>query len=114
MDGTRVQVLQAIESWILNQRVQQIFWLAGKAGMGKTAIARTVCTLGQDNTKFILGGSFFCSRSNGVFGQRDVRCIVPTLAQLLARQSTEFSEALAAELKRDPDILHQQVAEQFK
>ena len=114
MEGTRLQVLQDIENWILNPKAQQIFWISGKAGMGKTAIARTVCTLAHDNANILLGGSFFCSRSTRVFAQRDVRCVVPTLAQLLARQSTEFSEALAAELKRDPDILYQQVTEQIK
>jgi len=114
MDGTRVQVLRDIESWVLNPKAQQIFWLAGKAGMGKTTISRTVCIAAHANTSIVLGGSFFCSRSTGVVGQRDVRSVVPTLAQLLARQSAEFSKVLAAKLKRDPDALYQQVAEQVK
>ena len=114
MDGTRVQVLRDIEEWILSPKSKRICWLTGKAGMGKTAIAHTVCTLAHANNKIMLGGSFFCSRSTGLAAQRDVRCIVPTLAQLLARQSTRFSKALADELRRDPDILYQQVTEQVK
>jgi len=114
MNGTRVQVLREIENWVMSPRAQQIFWLAGMAGTGKTAIAQTVCSLVHACQEAVLGGSFFCSRSTGSVAQRDARCIIPTLAQLLARQSVEFSEALANELVQDPDILHKQIAVQVK
>ena len=113
MDGTRLQILRDIEDWILSSRAQQIFWLAGMAGTGKTAIAQTVCSRMSLHKTVLLGGSFFCSRSTGSITQRDVRCVIPTLAQLLARQSAQFSEALAAELSRDPDILHKQASVQI-
>jgi len=79
------------------------------AGNGKSAIAWTVCVLANDDPEIVLGGSFFCSRSTGLSMQRDVRCVVPTLAQLMARQSAKFAEALSLELERDPEVLHQQV-----
>jgi len=114
MHGTRVQILREIEFWIMNPRSQQIFWLTGMAGTGKSAIAWTVCSYAWADANVVLGGSFFCSRSSGSVSQRDVRCIVPTLAQLLARQSTEFSKALAVELDTDPDILHKHVSVQVQ
>jgi len=79
------------------------------AGTGKSAIAYTICVQAHHDPGIILGGSFFCSRSTGVAAQRDVRCVVPTLAQLMARQSDMFSQALNAELTLDPDVLDQQV-----
>ena len=114
MHGTRVQILRNIESWIINPYSQQIFWLTGFAGTGKTAIAWTVCACAHADIFMVLGGSFFCSRSSGSVSQRDIRCVIPTLAQLLSRQSTEFGEALAGELDRDPDILHKQVGVQVQ
>jgi len=116
MAGTRVQILRDIVSWIMNLKGPQIFWLAGMAGMGKSAVAWTICELvrTKPDLEMVLGGSFFCSRSTGVSGQRDVRCIIPTLAQLLARQSFPFSKALAAELESDPGLLHQQVSIQVE
>jgi len=114
MHGTRVQILRNIESWIINPYSQQIFWLTGFAGTGKTAIAWTVCACAHADIFMVLGGSFFCSRSSGSVSQRDIRCVIPTLAQLLSRQSTEFGEALAVELDRDPDILHKQVGVQVQ
>ena len=93
---------------------QHIFWLTGMAGTGKSAIAWTVCSFASADINMVLGGSFFCSRSSGSIAQRDVLRIIPTLVQLLSRQSSEFSEALAAELDKDPDVLHKQIAAQVK
>ena len=91
-----------------------IFWLTGTAGSGKTAINWTVCERVDDNPDMILGGSFFCSRSASSVAQRDVRCIIPTLAVLLARQSAAFSQALARELTLDPDVVHKRIPTQIK
>jgi len=114
MKGTRVQVLSNIASWSKDAQAPQIFWLTGHAGSGKSAIDCTVCSTASEDPDIVLGGSFFCSRSAGSVAQRDVRCIIPTLAQLLARQSPEFSFALAAELARDPDVLHKQIKTQVE
>jgi len=114
MKGTRVQVLNSIDSWIKDPEAPQIFWLTGHAGSGKSAIGHTICSRASKDPDIILGGSFFCSRSAGSVNQRDARCIVPTLAQLLARQSLEFSHALAAELAREPDIINKQITTQVE
>jgi len=114
MEGTRVQILRDIDAWIKDLTGPQIFWLAGMAGTGKSAIAYTICVRADHDREIILGGSFFCSRSTGVAAQRDVRSVIPTLAQLMARQSDMFSRALDGELTVDPDVLHQQVDVQVK
>jgi len=114
MEGTRVQVLRNIDAWMLDVDSQQILWLTGMAGTGKSAIAWTVCSRARASPEITLGGSFFCSRSSSSITQRDVQYVIPTLAQLLARQSTEFSVALASELDRDPDVLHKQIRVQIE
>jgi len=114
MEDTRVQVLSEIEAWIKDLTGPQIFWLAGMMGTGKSAIAWSVCSRASKDQEIVLGGSFFCSRSTGVQEQRDIRCVVPTLAQLMARQSAKFAEALAQELERDPEVLHKQVGVQVE
>jgi len=55
----------------------------------------------------MLGGSFFCSRT-GIAALRNIRRVIPTLAQLLARQLPEFSRALANEIARDQDARHKE------
>jgi len=114
MAGTRVDFIRMIEIWIQNPDDPPIFWLAGMAGMGKTSIAWTICSHADTDINVVFGGSFFCSRSTGSIGQRDIRCVVPTLAQLMAFQSVEFGKALAEELARDPGVLEKQIGVQIE
>jgi len=114
MEGTRVDVIDQILRWIIDPKAQPIFWLGGMAGTGKTAIAWSICARVRADDTLYLGGSFFCSRSTGLAAQRDVRCVIPTLAQLLARQSNEFAAALAAELNEEPDLAYKQVKVQVE
>ena len=109
MHGTRIDVLDRIIRWIMDPKAQPIFWLGGMAGTGKTSIASSICELVRADVRLLLGGSFFCSRSTGLATQRDVRCVIPTLAQLLARQSDDFAAALDAELREEPDLAYKQV-----
>ena len=95
MDNTRVRILSETEAWIKNPQAHQICWITGMAGSGKTSIAKTICKRANAHTKIMLGGSFFCSRSTGLAVQRDIRSVIPTLAQLLALESAEFCLALA-------------------
>jgi len=114
MEGTRVKIINDIIDWIKDQSAQKIFWLTGWAGTGKSAIAWTVCSRSRNDPEVLLGGSFFFSRSASSAAQRDVRCMIPTLAQILARQSDRFSQALADELTHDPDVLHKQISFQVE
>jgi len=113
MDGTRVRILKEIDVWIRNPEAQRICWITGMAGSGKTSIAKTVCERASTDSDIMLGGSFFCSRT-GVAAQREIGCVVPTLAQILARQSMEYSRALVREIVRDRDIQHKHVTVQVK
>ena len=93
-----------IDAWIKDREAQKIFWIAGMVGTGKTSIAMTVCERASADVKVMLGGSFFCSRSTDVAGQRDIRCVVPTLAILLAQASAAFRLALAETIEQDVAI----------
>ena len=113
MDKTRVRILNEIDAWIKDPDAQKICWITGMAGTGKTTIAKTVCKRANADSNIVLGGSFFCSRT-GVAAQRDIRCVVPTLVQLLARRSIAFSQALAEEIAKDRDLQHKHVTVQVK
>jgi len=95
MAQTRMRILSETATWIKDPNSLQICWITGMAGTGKTSISKTVCEQASGDAEILLGGSFFCSRSTGLAAQRDIRCVIPTLAQLLAFKSVEFRQALA-------------------
>jgi len=113
MDKTRVRILNEIDKWIKDPDAQQICWITGMAGTGKTTISKTVCERASADLDVVLGGSFFCSRT-GIAAQRDICSVIPTLVQLLARQSIAFSRAVAEEIANDRDLQHKHVTVQVK
>jgi len=82
------------------------------AGTGKTTIAKTVCEQASADAEIMLGGSFFCSRSTGLATQRDIRCVIPTLTRLLARDFVDFRLALAETIH--DEIQHKEVTAQVE
>jgi len=105
-------VLSKFVAWVRNDPLS-IFWLAGMAGTGKTSIAVSLCHMMRNDPAIFLGGGYFCSRSAGSIARTDVRRILPTLAAILAGQSQEFAEALAAELENDRNLGHKPVGDQI-
>ncbi|EMD31637.1 hypothetical protein CERSUDRAFT_100102 [Gelatoporia subvermispora B] len=100
MENTRVELLNDIDIWNGDPDVARVFWLSGMAGTGKSAIARSVCY--RLRQKKLLGASFFCSRGT----RDDVKRIIPTLAESLARQNMAYRLALLDILRDEPDIGH--------
>ncbi|KAF8748365.1 WD40 repeat-like protein [Rhizoctonia solani] len=97
--NTRMDVLAQLRSWEYTHGTENLFWLNGMAGTGKTTIAYTLCTELDSDRK--LAASFFCSRL--VPECRDVNLIIPSIAYQLAHVSKPFYYALSRALERDPD-----------
>jgi len=107
-----VRILGEIEAWIMDPESQRICWISGVAGSGKTSVAKTVCQRANANAEIMLGGSFFCSRSSGLAAQRDIRCVIPTLTQLLVLRSVESCLALTRII--DPGTQYKEVKAQIE
>ncbi|KAJ1305719.1 hypothetical protein OPQ81_010453 [Rhizoctonia solani] len=97
---TREQVLLDLKAWKDKQDGENVCWINGMAGTGKTTIATTLCSM--LNKSHELGASFFCSRS--ISACRNVNLILPTIAYQLARFSSPFRGELLQVLDRDPDV----------
>lgn len=114
MEGTRVQLLENVQNLVTSRINAHIVWIAGMAGTGKTSISLTLCRRLVELPDVILGGSFFCSRSSGSSDRTDARRIISTLVILLARQLPMYAEALAAELRKDPDLASKAICVQVE
>ena len=88
--------------WAKNPRDQNVFWLNGLAGTGKSTIAQSFSEMVVEEG--ILGASFFCSRD--YLDRKELKNIFPTLAYQLACRYPQFRSHLVATLEKDPTVAH--------
>lgn len=100
MKGTRRDVLVDIEQWFRGEGGKPIFWLNGRAGTGKSTIAKSFARTCFAEGK--LGASFFCSRDTKE--KSNLHSILPTLAFQLAHQFPGFRELLLPVMRDNPDV----------
>ena len=91
MEGTRKSLLDQIGAWVTNKPQNDvlqgnIFWIYGSPGIGKTALAHSICA--SLDAQEQLAGAFFCRRDDPNLS--DARNILPTLLYKLARRIPLF------------------------
>ena len=113
MQGTRVKVLEKLDTWASNSNSTKVYWMVGMAGIGKSTIAHTFCE--NLEVKNILGGSFFASRTS--VNTRNPRLIIPVIAYALARASPRIKVEVVKAIEDDPTLVEPtyiNINEQFK
>ena len=106
---TRVEVLKAITDWIDDPEPrEQIFWLNGPAGTGKSAITQTIAERLKDTQ---LAASFFFQRNTSDRGVADRLFL--TLAWQLAMSIPEIRPYLESTLKTERSIHAKSIDVQF-
>lgn len=118
LEGTRVEFLQEIYTWITaacekgetTPKGGIVLWINGLGGAGKTTVARSVAEWCDDRK--VLGGSFFCSRSDNECS--DPNLVFPTLCRQLCAHHRPFKEKVQEALERVPDIASYGLHRQFE
>ncbi|KDR68595.1 hypothetical protein GALMADRAFT_146247 [Galerina marginata CBS 339.88] len=108
--GTRTTILQSLFVWAQN-RVNPSFisWVFGSAGVGKSAIARSLADLlAMDG---LLGASFFFFRTADK--RNTEKFLFPTIAYQLAYSNPDLQPHIATAVKGNPLILRQSLGSQF-
>lgn len=107
LDDTRVEILRELRQWATNPESEQVCWLNGHAGSGKTTIAQSFAMwLTNPETQSpgcSLGATFFCSRNSPL--RKDLTKIFPSIARQLAAgkdyHSLRFRRELIVQLQSD-------------
>ena len=104
MEGTRQSLLNQIIAWAANEPGQKdesnTFWIYGSPGIGKTALAHSICASFHDQGQ--LAGAFFCRRDDPHLSE--TRNILPTLIYKLARAFPPFRMIVAERFRSDPNL----------
>ncbi|KAF2147950.1 hypothetical protein K461DRAFT_209141, partial [Myriangium duriaei CBS 260.36] len=109
LEGTRTEVLSQITAWSDDPSGKRMFWLCGKAGSGKSTIARTIAAALHQRGR--LGGSFFFKRGDGDRG--NASRFAPTIALQLIDVAPALSHFIASALTNDPLVCERSLQEQF-
>jgi hypothetical protein len=99
LEGTRVQLLEDISTWMKNPSEKQIYWLTGVAGTGKTTVAQSVAHMASELN--IFEASFFFSHASE--DRQEYKKVIPTLAYQLARYDILRSSIVTA-INADMDV----------
>jgi hypothetical protein len=110
LPGTRESVLRDILLWAKNPFDQNVFWLNGLAGTGKSTITQSFSEVVANDGS--LGASFFCSRD--YFDRRELKNIFPTLAYQLACRYPHFRNHIVTSIKKDPLLIHASLISQLE
>lgn len=101
LPGTRVALLKEVFDWIERSN-ENILWIYGPAGAGKSAIAQTVAEACA--RKSTLAASFFFF--HGAPGRNAAEGLIPSLAYQLIIRLPEKRAQLGSIVEADPSILY--------
>ncbi|KAG9091493.1 hypothetical protein FS749_016513, partial [Ceratobasidium sp. UAMH 11750] len=116
MPGTRTDIIQDILGWTQNPDItntspssESLLWLHGHAGLGKSAIATSVCQVLDG--KQLLAASFFCKRDDPQ--RRDPQRILTTIIHGLAVHYPAYASAVATRLQKDGSLYNSPMQIQY-
>ncbi|KAF7967749.1 hypothetical protein HWV62_33240 [Athelia sp. TMB] len=110
LPGTQQGRLKEIFHWLLTPSDQNVLWLCGAAGLGKSTIATTIATYFGGLRR---RGAFLFFDRNSPLASAPPR-VVTTLAFQLAQQSTAIRSAVSTAIERRPELLSDPLATQFQ
>src|ERR1700691_2812103 len=110
LPDTRQDLLKSIADWLTTpSQDQNIFWLYGLAGSGKSTIATTIAEYFRELGR--LGAFMFFDRKNP--SSTEPAAVVPTLCYKLALFDPAIGAAVCAKMERDPSIAEASLRVQF-
>jgi hypothetical protein len=109
LEGTRSIVLEEIRQWANSDNQQNVFWLNGMAGTGKSTITRTLCKSFHESHR--LGASFFFSRGGKDVGTAHL--FVTTVAIQLADRFNALKSHMVAAIRDHADLATQSLEDQW-
>ncbi|KAL5500984.1 hypothetical protein ACEPAH_9371 [Sanghuangporus vaninii] len=106
LPGSRPEVMQRILEWVFSDTMQNIFWLHGIAGCGKSAISTTIADHLRDMTR--LGAFLFFER-----GKSKPSSVIRTIAYKLSLFDSSIGSSILAQIEHDKDIASATALRQF-
>jgi hypothetical protein len=110
--GTRVHVINTIDSWSQDGSTEQrLLWIYGFAGLGKSSIATSVCQRLEEQN--VLAASFFCKRDDPEL--RDPPRLLNTIVYGLAIRYKPYAKrAVTNAIQEDMQLCTSHIQRRYK
>ncbi|KAJ6785402.1 hypothetical protein PWT90_07190 [Aphanocladium album] len=95
LEGTRKSIQERITSWVNDETADNLFWLNGPAGIGKSTVSRTMAEVFASQHR--LAASYFFSRSRQ--GRNELSLFFPTLSIQVAEHIPQYKSHLREALR---------------
>lgn len=109
LPGTRQDLLKEIIQWLMTPSDQNILWLHGAAGLGKSTLSTTIAEYFGGLRR---RGAFLFFDRNSPIESAPSR-VISTLAYQLAEQDKDICFAIAAAIERRPQLTSDPIGSQF-
>ena len=96
--------------WAKNPQDQNMFWLNGLAGTGKSTITQSFSEMIAKEG--VLGASFFCSWD--YLDRKELKNVFPTIAYQLACHYPHLQSHIITTIKEDPTLAHTSLISQLE
>ncbi|QRV96780.1 hypothetical protein RhiJN_24798 [Ceratobasidium sp. AG-Ba] len=117
MPGTRKDILRFVSEWCKKTATsnrsatanENVLWLFGQAGLGKSAITTSICE--ELNSIHWLAASFFCKRDDP--DRRDAHRVLSSIIFGLASHHPAYAAAVRNVLENDPTVCSSSIRNLF-
>ena len=106
---TRSDLLSSVFSWAMSPSDQNILWLHGPAGSGKSTVATTIANTARDLSR--LGAFVFFNRA--IAERNDPASVIRTLAFQLGEFDRRLGAAISNVIENTPSIRQSPLRQQF-
>ncbi|KAL0575326.1 hypothetical protein V5O48_006642 [Marasmius crinis-equi] len=118
LEGTRGGFIEELGGWIKDPEGNgTVYWVKAGAGVGKTAVAQTLCEKYSptENSEGLLAAAHFFSRNDA--SRNSMTSFVPTIAYQLARSPAlrpHLADAIDTAILSDPSFMGADWEDQFE
>ncbi|KAF7979694.1 hypothetical protein HWV62_41711 [Athelia sp. TMB] len=109
LPGTRKDLLKQIFDWLMTPSEENVLWIHGAAGLGKSTLATTVAEYFRGLQR---RGAFLFFDRNSPIESAPSR-VISTLAYQMAEHNGDVRAAISAAIDRDPQLVSAPLSSQF-
>ncbi|KAF8816014.1 hypothetical protein BYT27DRAFT_6483767 [Phlegmacium glaucopus] len=110
--NTRKAVIERIMRWVRDANPEDVLWLYGSAGVGKSALGQKIAEMCADPKLGLLVASFFFART--IPSRNNEKRLISSIAYQLAQNIPETQTYIESAVRGDPEIINKSLEAQIK